>query len=89
MTGGESYIDGNVPGHVDVGFVFIHPHLGGPQSIAFGIVIDVVVVGFLGALDVGNSGTRQDLHAPSTLPHLHSRQREKMVTNQMKTGIKC
>lgn len=70
--GRKTYIHGNVPGHVDVGFVFIHPHLSGAQGIAFSVVIYVIVVGLLGALDVSHSGTREDLHTPATLPHLDS-----------------
>lgn len=69
----KSYVHGNIPGHVDVGLVFIHPHLSGSQGVAFGIIVYVVVVGLLGALDVGHSGAWQDFHAPSTLPHLNSK----------------
>lgn len=70
-----TYVHGNVPGHVDMRLVFIHPHFGGPQGIPLGVVIYVVVVGFLGALDVRHSGTWQDFHASSALPHLESRKR--------------
>lgn len=59
-----------------MGFVFIHPHLSGPQGIALSVVIYVIVVGLLGALDVSHSGTWQDLHTPSTLPHLDSSRKE-------------
>lgn len=72
----KTYIHGNVPGHVDVGFVFVHPNLSGSQGIALGVVIYVIVVGFFGALDMGHSGAREDFHAPTTLPHLHSRKKE-------------
>lgn len=68
----KTYIHGNVPGHIDVGFVFIHPHLRGPQGIALSVVIYIIVVGLLGALDVGHSGTWKDFHTPPTLPHLDS-----------------
>lgn len=68
----KTYIHGDVPGHVDVGFVFIHPHLSGTQGVAFSVVIYVVVVGLLGALDVSHSGTREDFHTPTALPHLDS-----------------
>ena len=70
-----TYVHGDVPGHVDVRFVFIHPHLGGPQCVALGVVIYVVVVGLLGSLDVSHSGAGKDLHTASTLPHLQE-QRE-------------
>lgn len=53
-----------------MGFVFVHPHLSSPQGIAFSVVIYVIVVGLLGALDVGHSGTGEYLHAAATLPHL-------------------
>lgn len=68
--GRRSYVHGDVPGHVDVGFVLVHPNLGGAQSVSLGVVIDVVVVGLLGALDVRHPGTGEDLHAATTLPHL-------------------
>lgn len=77
----KTYVHGNVPGHVDVGFVFIHPHLSGPQGIALSVVIYVIVVGLLGALDVSHSGTWQDFHTPSTLPHLHSSRKESPCFN--------
>lgn len=68
-----SYVHGDVPGHVDVGFVLVHPNLGGAQGISLGVVIDVVVVGLLGALDVCHPGAGEDLHAAATLPHLDRR----------------
>lgn len=74
----KTYVHGNVPGHVDVGFVFIHPHLSSPQGIALSIVIYVIVVGLLGALDVSYSGTGEDFHTASTLPHLDSSRRERV-----------
>lgn len=65
-----TYGHGDVPGHVHVGLEAVHPHLSRPQSVALGVVVDVVVVGFPGALDVRHAGARQDLHAAATLPHL-------------------
>lgn len=79
----KTYVHGNVPGHVDVGFVFIHPHFGSPQGIALSVVIYVIVVGLLGALNVSHSGTWQDFHTPSTLPHLDSSRKESPCFNQM------
>lgn len=75
----KTYIHGNIPGHVDVGFVFIHPHLSSPQGIALSVVIYVIVVGLLGTLDVGHSGTWQDFHTPSTLPHLDSSKKREIL----------
>lgn len=76
----NTYVHRDVPSHVDVGFVFIHPHLSSSQSIALCVVIDVIVVGLLGALDVGYPGTWQDFHTPSTLPHLdHSKKRKNPI----------
>lgn len=56
-----------------MGFVLVHPNLGGAQGISLGVVINVVVVGLLGALDVRHPGTREDLHAAAALPHLDKR----------------
>lgn len=68
----KPYVHGNVPGHVDMGFVFIHPDLGGSQGIALGIVIYVIVVGLLGALNVSHPSTREDFHTATALPYLYS-----------------
>ena len=65
-----AYGHGDVPGHVHVGLEAVHPHLGRSQGIALGVVVDVVVVGLLGALDVGHAGAGQHLHAAAALPHL-------------------
>ena len=81
----NTYVHGNVPGHVDVRFVFIHPHLGSPQSIALSVVIYVIVVGLLGALDVSHSGTWEDFHTTATLPHL---QRSKEQSPCVECGFK-
>lgn len=83
----KTYIHGNVPGHVDVGLVFIHPHLSSTQGVAFGVVIYVIVVGLLGALDVSHSGTWEDFHTPTALPHLDSsRERPRFRERQIHTG---
>lgn len=79
--GRKTYVHGNVPGHVHVGLVFIHPDLSGPQGIAFSIVIYVIVVGLLGALDVSHSGTWEDFHTPATLPNLDSSRKESPCFN--------
>lgn len=39
-----------------MGLEAVHPDLGSPEGIALGIVIDVIVVGFPSALDVGHAG---------------------------------
>lgn len=87
----KTYVHGDVPSHVDVGFVFIHPHLSGSQGISFCVVIYVIVVGFLGALDMGYSGTWQDFHTPSTLPHLDRSKKERTWFNHMciYSGMSC
>lgn len=71
---GYSHIHRDVPGHVDVGLVLVHPDLGGPQGIPLGVVVNVIVVRLLCPLDVCHSGAGQHLHAPATLPHLERRQ---------------
>lgn len=67
---GLAYGHGNIPGHVHVGLEAVHPHLGRPQGVALGVVIDVIVVGLLGAFDVCHTGAGQHLHAAPALPHL-------------------
>lgn len=75
----KTYVHGNVPGHVDVRFVFIHPHLCSPQGIALSVVINVIVIGLLGALNVSHSGTWQDFHTSATLPYLGTRKITSLV----------
>ena len=55
-----------------MGLEAVHPHLGRSQGVALGIVVDVVVVGLPGALDVGHAGAGQHLHAAAALPHLRA-----------------
>lgn len=68
----SAYVHGDVPGHVDMGLKLIHPDFSGSQGVPLGVVVDVVVVGLLGAFDVSDSGTGQDLHAAPALPHLRT-----------------
>lgn len=68
----STYVHGDVPGHVDMGLKLIHPDFSGSQGVPLGVVVDVVVVGLLGAFDVSDSGTGQDLHAAPALPHLRT-----------------
>lgn len=70
-----TYCHGDVPGHVNVWLEVVHPDLGGAQGVALCIVIDVVVVGLLGALDVRHAWAGQHLHAPPALPHLGEAQK--------------
>lgn len=65
-----AYLQGNIPGHVDVTLVLVHPDLGYPQSVAPHVGRQVLRVGFVGALDVCDPGARQHLHAAATLPDL-------------------
>lgn len=65
-----AYLQWNIPGHVDVALVLVHPDLSHPQSVTTHVGSQVLCVGFVGALDVRNPGTGQDLHAAATLPHL-------------------
>lgn len=64
------YLQRNIPGHVDMTLVLVHPDLGHPQSVTTYMGCQVLCVGFVGTLNVCNSGTRQDLHTAATLPHL-------------------
>lgn len=70
-----AYLQGNIPGHVDVTLVLVHPDLGHPQSVAPHVGRQVLRVGFVGALDVCDPGARQHLHAAATLPDLPGRGR--------------
>lgn len=72
---GRLYLQGQVPGDVDVPLVVVHPDLGHAQRVALGVEADVVVVGLLLALDVGHPGAGQHLHAAPTQPHLQHRHR--------------
>lgn len=65
-----SHLQRDVPGHVDVTLVAVHPHLGHPQGVAAHVGRQVLRVRFVGALDVGDPGAGQDLHAAAALPDL-------------------
>lgn len=67
------YCHGDIPCHVDVGLKIIHPHLGGPQRVTLGVVVDVIVIWLFGTLNVGHTGAGEYLHAATTLPHLGKR----------------
>lgn len=64
------YLQRNIPGHVDVALVLVHPDLSHPQSVTPHVGRQVLRVGFVGALNVGNPGAGQHLHAAAALPHL-------------------
>lgn len=65
-----THLLGYVPGHVDMALELIHPDLGHPQGVPADVRGQILRVGFVCPLNVGNPGARQDLNAPSTLPHL-------------------
>lgn len=71
------YLKWNVPGHVDVTLVLVHPDLSHPQSVPTDVGRQVLRVRFVGALDVRNPGTGQDLHAAAALPNLRYTHRNK------------
>ncbi|KAG9339635.1 hypothetical protein JZ751_023526 [Albula glossodonta] len=76
---GATHIHGDVPGHVDMRFVLVHPDLSRPQGVPLGIVVDVIVVGLLRPLDVCHSSARENLHAAPTLPHLNVKQTDRQT----------
>lgn len=51
-------------------FELIHPHLCHSESIAPHMGRQVLRVGLMGSLDMGNPCTGKDLNAAPTLPHL-------------------
>lgn len=63
-------LQGNVPSHVDVAFKLIHPNFCHSEGVPTYMSRQVLGVGFVSTLYVGNVSTRQDLNAASTLPHL-------------------
>ena len=73
------YLQWNVPGHVDVILVLVHPDLSHPQSVTAHVGGQVLCVGLVGTLDVCNPGAGQHLNASAALPHLC---RTKMHTRQ-------
>lgn len=64
------YLQGDVPGHVNVAPVLVHPDLSHPQSISTHVGRQVLCVGLVGTLNVGYPGAGQDLYTATTLPHL-------------------
>lgn len=67
---GASYLLGYVPCHVDMAFEFVHPDFSHPEGIPADMGREVLRVGLVGSLNVGNPRARQDFHAATTLPHL-------------------
>lgn len=59
-----------VPGQVDVVFVFIHPDLCDPQGISPHGLAQIRHVGFVRPLDVGDPGAWNYLDTASTCPNL-------------------
>lgn len=51
---GDPYLLGYVPCHVDVAFKFIHPDFSHPESVPADVGGEVLCVGFVGPLNVGN-----------------------------------
>lgn len=66
----NTYLHGDVPGHVDVTFELVHPNLGHSESVPPHVRSQVLGVGLVCALYVSDPSAGQDLHAASTLPHL-------------------
>lgn len=74
---------GNIPGHVDMALKLIHPNFCNSESISPNVRCQVLSVGFMSTLDVGDASARQDLNTAPTLPHLvlnmTNRKKEKIV----------
>lgn len=68
--GPVTHLHGNIPSHVDVTFELVHPNLCDPEGVSPHMRRQVLGVGFVSPLNVGDASAGQDLHAPSTLPHL-------------------
>lgn len=75
-----THLLGNVPGHVDMALELIHPDLGHAQRVPAHMGGQVLRVGLVCSLNVGNPGAGQHLHAPSTLPHLPGKQQRTFCT---------
>lgn len=65
-----THLQGNVPRHVDMAFKLVHPNFGDPQGVPPHVGRQVLGVGLMSALDVGDARTRQDFDAAAALPHL-------------------
>lgn len=76
---GAPYLLGYVPCHVHMAFKFIHPDFGHPEGVPANVGSEVLSVGLVGSLNVGNPRAGQDLHTPTTLPHLQKTQSHSSV----------
>lgn len=74
-----SYLLGYVPCHVHMAFKFVHPDFSHPEGVPADVGGEVLGVGLVGSLDVGNPRAGQDLHAPATLPYLWKTRRHSSV----------
>lgn len=74
-----THLHGNIPGHVDVTLKLIHPNFRNSEGVSPHMRRQVLGVGFMSTLYVGDAGTGQDLNTAATLPHLdheHYKHRE-------------
>lgn len=65
-----THLQGNIPGHVHMALKLIHPNLSNSEGISPHVGGQVVSVGFVSPLNVGDASTGQDLNTAATLPHL-------------------
>lgn len=65
-----THLHGNIPGHVDMAFKLIHPNFCSSEGVSPHVRREILSVGFMSTLYVGDASTRQDLNAAATLPHL-------------------
>ena len=64
------YLEGQIPGQIDVVFVLIHPNLCYPQCIPFHCDAEVWQVWLMVPLNVRNPGAWHNLNTSPTCPNL-------------------
>lgn len=66
----STHLHGNVPGHVDMTFKLVHPNFCNSEGISSHVRCEILSVGFMSSLYVGDASTRKDLNTAATLPGL-------------------
>lgn len=70
MTDMITHLHGNVPCHVDMAFKLVHPNFCNSEGVSPHVRRQILSVGFVSTLYMGDASAGQNLNTAATLPHL-------------------